>query len=65
MATDDRVELLLLLRDGFQYNLVGLLLLHYCSRLIKCDTALSCVLWARMMYSRHDVCILRVSWIQG
>jgi hypothetical protein len=61
VATDNGVKLLLLLRDGFQYDLVGLLLLHYCSRLIKRDTVMRSMLRARMVYPCHDVRILRVS----
>jgi hypothetical protein len=49
------MQLLLLLRNGLQYNLVRLLLLHGCAWLIKCDATLGCVLRTRMVYPRHGV----------
>jgi hypothetical protein len=56
VATDNRVQLLLLLRNRLQYDLVRLLLLpHSCPWLIKCDAALRRVLRTRMGYSRHGV----------
>lgn len=61
MATDNGVELLLLLRDGFEHDFIWfLLLLHGGSGLVKGDTAMSCKLRTSMMYSRHDA---RIQWI--
>jgi len=54
VATDYRVQLLLLLRDRLQYDLVRLLLFpHSCPWPIKCDAAPGRVLRMRMGYSRH------------
>lgn len=53
-ATDDGVELLLLLRDGFQHDFVGLLLLYYGSGLVQGDATMRRMLRTRMVYSCHD-----------
>jgi hypothetical protein len=62
-ATDDGVELLLLLRHGFQDDLVRLLLPHCCdcSRLIKRDSPVWRVQWTQTVYSCHDARVLQVS----
>lgn len=41
-ATDNGVELFLLLRDGFEHDLVRFLLLHCSPGLVKGNTAMSC-----------------------
>ena len=60
MATDNRVELLFLLGNGFEHDFVRFLLLHGGSGLVKGDTAMSCKLRTSMMYSRH---VARIRWI--
>jgi hypothetical protein len=62
-ATDDGMELLLLLRHGFQDDFVGLLLPHgcNCSRLIKRDSPVWRVQRTGSVYSCHDARVLRVS----
>lgn len=68
MATDDGVKLLLLLRNGFQYDFVRFLLLSGCSRLLKQSAAMRRLLWARMMNSSHCARLCCVSsnrcWLQ-
>ena len=61
-ATDNRVQLLFLLRNGFKHDLVRLFLLGGGSLLIKYRTATDRVQWARV-YSCHSASIL-LSWMQ-
>jgi hypothetical protein len=65
ISTDDGVEFLLLLCNGFKHDFVRLLFLYDCSWLVKYSTTISRLLWARMMYPRHDAGILRESLTQS
>jgi hypothetical protein len=60
VATHNGVELFLLLGHSFQYNLVGFLLPHCSSWLIKGHAAVGCALEAPMVYSRHAARNLQV-----